>query len=200
MAGGQRGRPVGERKAILDLIRRAGAAALPMVLALLFASACARRAAFDEMQWLDRNPAVKRLGSKMIAAYAAALEEVTALLETRKPAGELLEPVKARREKHIRTFVELGREREAFDEAAKRDVVRKLFLSHQSPACRRLLERYTAAYQHYGDPTDPRNVDLLLAADMLGIDTYAQFEFLREERPEETVRLGIGPAPPGVSP
>jgi hypothetical protein len=127
------------------------------------------------------------IGKAVAELYVAAIGEVAALVTGHPEAAEIEPKLAEMKESYIQKFVELGKKREALDEAgiSKADLATRLGISNVYKD-----ESYTVygeAVTHYFN--DRAVHDLLFSFNI--ITQYASFELLKQQEPEEALRLGI---------
>lgn len=127
------------------------------------------------------------LGDAIGGLYVEAMEDVVAAMEGQPEPDELRPEVGRLKETYVARMVELGRAREALDEADRATVD-----SHVGMAVRGVPSETFSAYaegqRHYMD-VDRELADEIAAFNVL--TQYANFDLLKKQEPAEAERLGI---------
>ncbi|MBN1939287.1 MAG: hypothetical protein JW843_06865 [Candidatus Aminicenantes bacterium] len=130
--------------------------------------------------------AAENLGKKIGSSYIMTIEQITAMLEDKLPAGELHPMLLDMKAGTIDIMVGLGKEREAMS-AQDRAMVDQVLSNRITLIRTDLFKRYQDGQAHYKDDKELFN----LIAEFNIITQYANFDLLKKQRPEEAKRLGI---------
>jgi hypothetical protein len=128
------------------------------------------------------------LGEQAAELYAKALGEVVDLMQGYPAAAELQPKVEALKERYVTQLVELGKKREALNEAD-----RKTFDLHLRMGIgdvpSDVFTAYSEGQQHYQQAGDSDLANLISEFNV--ITQYTNFELLKKQAPDEAKRLGI---------
>jgi len=138
-----------------------------------------------ESPQLPSSPA--ELGQAIGAIYLEGLNQVTEMLKDRPEPADVKPKLQELKESTIQKLVELGRKREAMNEADRAAVeAASRTVLNTVPA--ELFKAYQDAQSYYL----PKDNDLFnLIADFNIITQYAFFDLLKKQAPKEAERLGI---------
>lgn len=127
------------------------------------------------------------VGEKISNLYSQALEEVGAIVKDSPPASEVGPALAQLKEKYVQELVELGKKREAMEDADRSKVDLNIRIGLQALYGEPVYTAYSEAVTKYF----PDEVVRELLADFNIITQYANFELLKQQEPEEAARLGI---------
>lgn len=127
------------------------------------------------------------LGQKIADVYEKAMTDLTEMLKDKPAVDEVQSDVEALKEDSITKLVELGKLREALDEAGRAKVDLQTRLKANSLYSSPIWEAYNDIHQHY---FQEREFHKIIASFNI-ITQYASFDLLKKQEPEEAQRLGI---------
>ncbi len=130
----------------------------------------------------------QELGQEIGVLYVEALEKVTELVADHPPVEEVRPQVEALKETYVQQLFELGKQREALSEQDKTAVDSAILMEVSGLSQQDWYDTYNEAVQHYFDE-DYEFQQVLLSFNIIG--QYANFDLLKDQEPEEAVRLGI---------
>jgi len=128
------------------------------------------------------------VGDAVGATWAAAIQELVALLESKPEASAVKSQVEQLKESYIGELVALGRLREAFSDSDKARVSSGITTALDAFADEPWFTSYMEIYDGYSDG-DLDFANLLASFNIL--TQYADFDLLKQQAPEEATRLGI---------
>jgi hypothetical protein len=137
-------------------------------------------------QPIPEASAAENLGKKIGSSYIMTLEQVTAMLNDRLPAGELKPMLIDMKAGTIDLMVGLGREREAMS-GKDRAMVDQVLQNRITLIQTDLFKKFQDGQSFYKSDAVLFN----LIADFNIITQYANFDLLKKQLPEEAKRLGI---------
>jgi len=131
-------------------------------------------------------PSPAELGDQIGDLYLTAFDDVVALLADRPDAATAAAELATLKEQYVQEMVALGHQREALDAAGRSAVDARITaaLSAVPPAT---YDAYQQAHADYGEDLEVAN--LIASFNIIG--QYANFDLLRQQDPDEAVRLGI---------
>jgi hypothetical protein len=150
------------------------------------ATAAPKATATREIALEDLAP--DELGLEIGTLYLEAIQAVTELVKDRPPVAEVEAQVAALKESYVQRLVPLGHRREALgrqDLAAVNNAINDTFIAGTKSDW---YNTYFEAVQYYGK-VDEEFEQLLYSFNLIG--NYARFEMLREQDPDEAMRLGL---------
>jgi len=127
------------------------------------------------------------VGKSISSLYLEVLQKVVTLMKNRPDPKELAPKLAQLKEETIKQMVELGKKREALDQAGKQAVDRSIeqTMNKLSPD---LFKDFLDGKNYYAKP-DPNLGKLIMDFHM--IPQYAVFDNLKQHAPQEAQRLGI---------
>ena len=135
-----------------------------------------------------QEPTPKDLGEEIGALYVEALQKAAKLVKDKPAVAEARPKVEALKEEYIQKLFKLGERREALNDQDRATVDSHIRMSITSIGSTEWYTAYSEAMQYYFDE-DFEFRELLYSFNIIG--QYASFDLLREQEPEEAVRLGI---------
>lgn len=127
------------------------------------------------------------LGKSIASLYVEAIEEVSEIVSGNPPAAEIQPKLSELKEKYILKLIELGKQREAMDEAGRNTVDLNIRTGIQSVYSTGAYSTYGEAVTHYFEDKEVHK----LLTDFNILTQYASFDLLKEQAPDEAARLGI---------
>ena len=127
------------------------------------------------------------IGKSISGLYLEVMQKVVTLMKDRPDLKELTPKLAQLKDETIKQMVELGKKREALDQAGKKGVDRVIeqTMNKLSPD---LFKEFSDGNAHYFK-LDPELSKLIMDFHM--IPQYAVFDNLKQHAPQEAQRLGI---------
>ncbi len=138
-----------------------------------------------EVKPIELTP--EEVGKKISDLYSRALEEVGTIVKDSPPASEVGPKLAQLKEKYVLELVELGKKREAMEEADRSKLDLNIRIGLQALYGDPVYTVYSEAVNTYFQDEEVRE----LLADFNILTQYASFELLKQQEPEEAARLGI---------
>jgi len=133
----------------------------------------------------EMSPA--EIGQQISALYVKTMGDLVELLED-KPEPSAVQPdVEALKEACVNGMVELGRKREALDQAGRATVDSQISSKMYSFSKDPVFTSFNDIQQHYFQNQDFHKIVMSFNI----ITQYANFDLLKKQEPEEAQRLGI---------
>lgn len=129
----------------------------------------------------------EEMGEKISMLYSQALSEVVELLKVNPSADEVLAKITELKEKYVMELVELGKKREAMEDADRSKLDLTLKMGLRKSYSEQAYMEYSEAINAYAKNSELYN----LLTDFNIITQYCNFELLKKQEPEEAQRLGI---------
>jgi len=127
-------------------------------------------------------------GDQIANLYVAALKDVTEMLKDKPEVSQARSRVQELKETYVRKLVELGRAREALDEAGRSAVDAAIRRKVDALAGESWYATYNSLQQYYSSK-DQDFQRLVLSFNIIG--QYANFDLLKKQDPSEAKRLGV---------
>jgi hypothetical protein len=127
------------------------------------------------------------LGETIAGLYVQAIEEVVETVSGNPPTAEIQPKLSELKEKYVLKLVELGKQREAMEEAERKTVDLNIRIGIQSVYSTEAYTSYGEAVTHYFKEKEVHK----LLTDFNILTQYASYDLLKEQAPEEASRLGI---------
>ncbi len=128
------------------------------------------------------------LGDAVEATWGEAIQDLNALLESKPEAAAIKGQVEQLKESYVGKLVAFGRMREELSESAKARVSSRIAAALEADADEPWFTGYMDIYNSYSDG-DLDFANLLASFNIL--TQYADFDLLKQQAPEEAIRLGI---------
>jgi hypothetical protein len=128
------------------------------------------------------------LGEEIGGVYVEAIQKVSELVADKPPSTEVKDQVAELKATYVQRLVELGHLREALsdqDKAAVNNAINETFIAGSKSDW---YNTYFEAVQYYSE-RDYEFHQLLYSFNLIG--QYANFDLLKEQEPQEAVRLGL---------
>ena len=144
--------------------------------------------ATDETPPPETADTPKAMGEVVATLYVDTMKSVTEAVEGRPEAAEVRPELERIKAEAVERLVELGRKREALDDADKAVFDRQVRGAMRGVQGE-VFQAFSEAHKHYME-ADRELGDLLASFNV--ITQYAAFELLKKQEPEEYERLGLG--------
>jgi hypothetical protein len=129
----------------------------------------------------------KEIGQQVGELYVKTMGELVDLLKDKPDAAEAMSDIETLKEACVTKMVDLGRKREALDEAGRSAVDLEIRLKANSLNNDPIFTSFNDIQQHYFQNRDFHK--LVMSFNI--ITQYAIFDLLKKQEPEEAQRLGI---------
>ena len=133
----------------------------------------------------DMTP--KEIGQQITELYMKTMGDLVELLKDKPEASTVLPNVEVLKEACVTEMVELGRKREALDQAGRATVDSQISSKMYSFSKDPVFESFNDIQQHYFQNRDFHKIVMSFNI----ITQYASFDLLKKQEPEEAQRLGI---------
>lgn len=128
------------------------------------------------------------LGDAAVETWVEAMQELTALLADNPEAAAARSQVEQLKEKYVQKLLDLGRQREALDDAGKSEMNARIASALNASFSEDWYEAYMDVYSAYSSG-DVEFANLLASFNIL--TQYADFDLLKQQAPDEAARLGV---------
>ncbi len=135
----------------------------------------------------QKKQSPEEMGEEISNLYVQSLAEVVELLKVNPSADEALPKIAELKEKYVQELLDLGKKREAMEDADRSKVDLKIKIGLQKSYSNLAYTEYSEAIFAYAENKEFYK----LLSDFNIITQYCNFELLKQQEPDEAQRLGI---------